>query len=231
MSDNTTGDRQYLQFIEFMRTKKPQAMGLMTSWSWYDDPRRLAFTLSRYKFVAKMLEGAGHVLEVGCGDGFGSHVVAQAVGSLTGVDIEPEFIASAQQLAGDRFPIAFQVHDMMTAPLEGSFDGVYAVDVLEHILPEKEDRFLSNMIAPLTTDGVCIIGMPSLESQVYASTYSRMGHVNCKPQKELKQVMQRFFRNVFTFSMNDEVVHTGFASMAHYNFALCCGKIGAETQP
>ena len=32
------------------------------------------------------------------------------------------------------------------------------------------------------------------------------------------------FHNVFIFSMNDEVVHTGFAPMPHYYFALCCGR-------
>ena len=34
--------------------------------------------------------------------------------------------------------------------------------------------------------------------------------------------MTHHFRNVFIFSMNDEVVHTGFYPMAHYLFALCC---------
>jgi hypothetical protein len=27
------------------------------------------------------------------------------------------------------------------------------------------------------------------------------------------------------FSMNDEVVHTGFHPMAHYLFALCCTRL------
>lgn len=225
MEDKSGGERQYRQFVESMRKKKPQTMGLMTSWGWHDDPRRLAFTLSRYKFVAKMLEGSDRVLEVGCGDGFGSRIVAQAVGALTGIDIEPDFISSAQETTDDRFPIMFKVHDIMVGPLPGSFDSMYSIDVLEHIPAEKEDQFLSNMIASLDPDGVCIIGMPSLESQSYASEFSRMGHVNCKPQKELKIVMQRYFRNVFAFSMNDEVVHTGFASMSHYNFAVCCSKI------
>jgi hypothetical protein len=26
------------------------------------------------------------------------------------------------------------------------------------------------------------------------------------------------------FSMNDEVVHTGYHKMAHYLFAVCCGR-------
>ena len=70
----------------------------------------------------------------------------------------------------------------------------------------------------------CIIGMPSLELQAYASAGARMGHVNCKEQPDLKTLMHRFFHNVFMFSINDEVVHTGFSRMSHYNIALCCGR-------
>ena len=36
--------------------------------------------------------------------------------------------------------------------------------------------------------------------------------------------MLRHFHEVFIFSMNDEVVHTGFYPLAHYLFALCVGK-------
>jgi hypothetical protein len=71
---------------------------------------------------------------------------------------------------------------------------------------------------------VALIGTPSLQSQAYASAHSRIGHDNCKDQLELKKLMQRWFHNVFVFSMNDEVVHSGFHAMSHYNFCLCCGK-------
>jgi len=40
-------------------------------------------------------------------------------------------------------------------------------------------------------------------------------------------VMERHFENVFLFSMNDEVVHTGFTPLAHYLFALCVGPRSA----
>ena len=40
----------------------------------------------------------------------------------------------------------------------------------------------------------------------------------------LKSLLSKYFHNVFIFSMNDEVVHTGFYPMAHYLFALCCDK-------
>jgi cyclopropane fatty-acyl-phospholipid synthase-like methyltransferase len=108
--------------------------------------------------------------------------------------------------------------------MPGSFDGIYSLDVLEHIEAEVEDRFIRNMIAPLTPHGTTIIGMPSLQSQDYASIQSKEGHVNCKDQRDFKNLMLRYFHNVYMFSMNDEVVHTGFHAMSHYNFALCCSK-------
>ena len=35
--------------------------------------------------------------------------------------------------------------------------------------------------------------------------------------------MSKFFHNVFIFSMNDEVIHTGFYPMAHYLWAIGVG--------
>jgi 2-polyprenyl-3-methyl-5-hydroxy-6-metoxy-1,4-benzoquinol methylase len=212
----------YDEVITEVRRRGLERLGLMTSWAWYDDPKRLAFSLARYKFVAKMLEGTQRVLEIGCGDGFGARVVAQSVGRLTAIDRDSEFIASAKSTASDRYPIDFRVHDIMKDTVAGRFGAAYSLDVLEHIPPRQEPTFIRNILASLDPDGVCIIGMPSEESQVYASRFSRLGHVNCKTQASLKGVMQKYFRHVFAFSMNDEVVHTGYGRMSHYNIAVCC---------
>lgn len=223
MGKSSDGEPQYREAIALMK-RRPETMGLMSGWSWHDDPKRLVFFLARYKFVAKMIAGAEHALEVGCGDGFGTRIVAQSVKRVTAVDFDPEFVASATAAMSDRWPFTCFVHDMLAGPVPGQFDAIYSLDVLEHIAPEQETRFLGNLVASLTPHGVAIIGSPSLQSQVHASAHSRIGHVNCKDQGELKRVMERWFHNVFCFSMNDEVVHTGFAAMSHYNLALCCAK-------
>jgi cyclopropane fatty-acyl-phospholipid synthase-like methyltransferase len=217
------GEPQFEELIAEIRRRGPERMGFMASWAWLDDPKRLTFMLSRYKFVAKMIGGTEHVLEIGCGDGFGSRVVAQSVGRLTAVDFDPEFIESARSMASDKYRIEFRQHDMLQGPVPGTFGAFFSLDVLEHIDPNDEDKFVGNAVASLTASGVGIIGTPSLESQVYASKFSRLGHVNCKTQVDLKNTMTKFFDNVFMFSMNDEVVHTGYAQMSHYNIALCCG--------
>jgi hypothetical protein len=96
--------------------------------------------------------------------------------------------------------------------------------VIEHINAREEDVFVGNIVTSLTPEGVLILGSPSLESQTHASPASKAGHVNCKTGKELRALLERFFHNFFMFSMNDEVVHTGYFPMAHYLIGIGCTK-------
>jgi len=197
-------------------------LGLMSSQTYHDDPKRLGFTLARYKFAAKMLQGCPRVLEIGCGDGFATRIVAQHVGHVTAVDWDATFIADA---TARQHPanVEFRVHDMAQCRLSGRFDGAYALDVLEHITPATEDAFIGNVCHSLKLTGTLVIGMPSLESQRYACAGSIRGHVNCKTDEQLRETLGRHFENVYTFGMNDETLHTGFGPMCHYRLAVCCG--------
>jgi|SRR5665213_142647 len=222
-SSRKTRESQYQVLIE-AETSGLERLGLMTSESWRRDPKHLVFTLSRYKFVAQMLAGRESVLEIGCGDAFGTRIVRQQVKSLTAVDFDPVFIEEAEARRSAPWTFDLLAHDLRDGPVPGSFQAIYALDVLEHVPAAEEDGFLQTMLAPLEARGAAIIGMPSLESQAHASEQSRVGHVNCKSAPDLKSLLERYFDNVFMFSMNDEVVHTGFHKMAHYILALCAGK-------
>jgi 2-polyprenyl-3-methyl-5-hydroxy-6-metoxy-1,4-benzoquinol methylase len=227
MSDLKTREPQYQVLLEQHQNEGLEKLGLMSSQVWRDDPRRLVFVLARYKFVAKMFSGMGHVLEIGCADAFGTRVVAQEVKQVTAIDFDRLFVEQVNQNMSSRWKIECLVHDMMTQPLARGFDGAYAVDVLEHIPPEQEDQFVRNICASLNSAGACLLGSPSIHSQAYASPQSKAGHVNCKDAPGLKTLMGKYFHNIFIFSMNDEVVHTGFTPMAHYLWALCCNKKSA----
>jgi len=221
MDDAKTRERQYQFQISHDAKYGRAKFGLMTSAAWHEDPRRLLFLLSRYKFVAKMLAGKKQVLEVGCGDAFGTRLVLQDVGSLCAVDFDPVFVKDINERMDPRWNFECRVHDILSSPVSGRFDAAYSLDVIEHIASSDEDRFLANISRSLAPNGVLIIGTPSLQSQAYASPASKEGHVNCKDHAALRQLLARYFQNVFLFSMNDEVVHTGYYPMAHYLFALC----------
>jgi cyclopropane fatty-acyl-phospholipid synthase-like methyltransferase len=224
MESLKTKETQYQVCVEAANERGYETLGLRGSESWYQDPKHIVFRLSRYKFVSKMLAGRKHVLEVGCGDAFGTRIVQAEVGALTAIDFDPVFIADVNERMVDRWRFEAKTHDMLDGPVPGNFDAVYSLDVLEHIDPGSERLFLKNAFGSLDVNGSAIIGLPSLESQPYASPQSKAGHVNCKSGPDLKKLMEEFFHNVFLFSMNDEVVHTGFHKMANYVFAIGAGK-------
>jgi cyclopropane fatty-acyl-phospholipid synthase-like methyltransferase len=224
MSGERMKEPQYEALLKVRDEHGFARFGLMSNQVWLDDPRRISFSLSRYKFVAKMLSGKDRVLEIGCGDAFGTRIVLQEVGAVCAVDFDPVFVEDVHDRMTDRWKFECKVHDILAGPVPGEFDAAYAMDVLEHIKEEYEKRFISNVAESLVQSGVLIVGTPSIQSQAYSSEQSREGHVNCKDHKALRELMLRYFENVFLFSMNDEVVHTGFYEMAHYLIAMGVGK-------
>lgn len=225
MNNTKTVEPQYQSHVELRDRIGLMKLGIEKNANWYTDPRRLVFVLSRYKFVAKMLSGKKDVLEVGCGDGFPIPIILQEVENIHAIDIDPVFIDDIKSRKNDKWQFTCQVHDILSGPLNKQYDAAYSLDVLEHIDKKDEGIFISNTIKSLNNNGVLIIGMPSLQSQSYASPLSKIGHVNCKTAEELKSLLLNYFHNVFIFSMNDEVIHTGYFPMSQYLFALCTSKL------
>jgi len=221
-----TRETQYQRSIDLLKEKGLTPLGLMTNQAWQDDPKHLLFTLSRYKFVAKMLTGRDHVLEVGCADAWATRIVVQAVQKLTATDFDPVFVDDVRKRMDARWQFDIQQHDLLAGPFLGQYDGAYALDVIEHISPKDELNFVGNIVQSLTPHGALILGCPSLQSQAHASPQSKAGHVNCKTGDTMRALLGQFFHNVFVFSMNDEVVHTGYQPMAHYVFGLACTRKG-----
>ena len=224
--NSLTKETQYNDILDIAASSGISSLGLMTNQVWKDDPRRLAIILSRYKFVSKILSGKKNAVEIGCADAFGTRIVQQEVNNISVLDFDPIFIKDVQRRKDKSWPLTEMVHDILEGPIPGApYEASYSLDVLEHISKKDEDSFLKNIVLSLSNNGVLIIGTPSITSQDYASKQSKAGHINCKSAGELKSLLEKYFENVFIFSMNDEVVHTGFYPMAHYYFALCCGVI------
>ena len=215
---------QYEALVEHDRRFGRATLGLMSNQRWGEDPRGLVFTLARYKFAAKMVAGAGSLLEVGCGDCFGTRLLRQVVSKVTAVDFDPAFIQDAAARNDPRWGLDLRVCDMLEFPVSPfNFQAAVALDVLEHVAPADEGAFLGNIVKSLDERATAVIGMPSLESQHLGSAQSRAGHVNCKSGPDLVATLRWHFDYVLPFSMSDEVVHTGHHAMAHYLLCVCCG--------
>ena len=198
-------------------------LGTASAQDYVHDPKHLSFAISRYKFTAKMLFGLDHVIEVGCGDGFGAPLVAQGVQQLTCTDIDEEQLRDNCARLAMFENIGFEYYDFREKCYPKPAEGLYLVDVLEHIFPEEEARFMCHLAGSLTERGVAVIGTPNASADIHASENSKIGHVNLKQGEQLRALCHEYFHNVFMFGMNDETIHTGYLPMAHYLIALCAG--------
>lgn len=201
-----------------------EKFGLDSNFKWQNDPKQFFISLSRYKFVSRILRGKKNVLEVGCADGFNSRIVKQSVKNLVISDSENKFKEYFNKISNPDWNIKFILNDFERTKLKKKFDAIYSIDVLEHITPKKEHKFIKNIIFSLKNSGMLIIGMPSLEFQKFSRPSKISGHINCKTEEKLKKFLEKYFDNVIIFSMNDELVHTGFEKMSCYFFALCFQK-------
>lgn len=210
-------------WISIDRKMRPNKikMGRYTTQSYLQDPIRLSFITARYKFCARLLKGKNTVLEIGCGDGFGSGIVAQSVERLICTDINEELLSENTDNMAFIPNISFEYFDFRISKYNELVDAIYLIDTIEHIYPEEEPGFMKNLTSSINDNGVCIIGTPNKTADQYANNWSREGHVNLKDYQSLMDLSSEYFENVFFFGMNDEVIHTGFPQMSHFIWALC----------
>ena len=195
------------------------------------DPSHWLFRLARYKHCSRLLEGSSNVLEIGSGDCLFSTMVAKKVENLLCIEEHPDLCKYAAEniptifnnieICNLSFPDDLEKISSTKCNKPQEFDGIFCLDVFEHIPPSKSNDFLNGVKKLLSNHGVYIAGIPSLEAQQYASPGSKVGHVNCMSKDTYKQFLKNHFHNVFIFSINDETLHTGFGPMSQYLLALC----------
>jgi 2-polyprenyl-3-methyl-5-hydroxy-6-metoxy-1,4-benzoquinol methylase len=160
------------------------------------------------------------VLELGCSEGIGAPILTESSAKYTGVDMDGSAISSAKKNFSGKWR-RFLKDDFLEKKY-GVFDSVVSLDVIEHIHAEFESQFFDTIWKNLDEDGIGIVGTPNITSDRHASPTSKLGHVNLYSADRLARSMKNIFHNVFVFGMNDEMVHTGFAPMAHYLIAIGC---------
>jgi SAM-dependent methyltransferase len=118
----------------------------------------VALHLVRYAFAAPYCAGK-RVLDAGCGVGYGAAFLAEGAAHVTGVDIDAESIAYAQE----RYAapnVEFRTGDLRELALEAaSFDAVVSFEVVEHL--REQEAFVDELARVLRPDGVLVLSTPN----------------------------------------------------------------------
>ena len=123
----------------------------------------LELHLERYRFAARHLR-PGRLLDVACGVGYGTRLMADAVPaveSALGLDID----AGAVEYARGRYADArtrYERRDAMTLDVDARFDSIVSLETIEH-LPEPEP-FVAKLAQLLASGGVLVASVPTTPS-------------------------------------------------------------------
>jgi ubiquinone/menaquinone biosynthesis C-methylase UbiE len=110
---------------------------------------------------AKNYVGDKTVLEVGCGEGYGSRALSNCAGRVIGVDSSAEIINLAKEKYRED-NLVYAVAEGQKLPFEsGVMDVVVSFQVIEHLPPDEAPLFLAEMKRVLKDRGVFISSTPN----------------------------------------------------------------------
>jgi SAM-dependent methyltransferase len=141
------------------------------------------------------------VLDVGCGEGYGSALLAEHAEEVIGVDYSPAAVRHASA-AYARPNLRFEVQDATALdPSLGQFDAATCFEVIEHV--EDQDAVLEGVGRLLRPTGVLILSTPNrlVEASFgrFVSGEENEYHINLLSPGDLRRRLRRHFARVRLF--------------------------------
>lgn len=150
----------------------------------------LAIHMARYSFVKKLVKGK-KILDLACGEGYGSFLMKKWGGESTtviGVDISKEAIEKAKTNFSLESSITFISCNAENLPFNSEqFDLIVSFETIEHV--EHPQKFLSEIKRVLKKDGALVLSCPN-------DYYYEKHYVNFNYQYHLAKYSFNDFKNI-----------------------------------
>lgn len=151
----------------------------------------------RYAFAQRFAVGK-RVLDVACGEGYGSHLLASVARSVLGLDISEAAIEHARRRYGGVGNLRFDIADATSLVLPtGAFDVITSFETLEHV--QAHDELLDGLSRSLADDGVLLISSPDKYTYSDVTGHHNEFHVRELYRHEFESLLRRFFPFVHVY--------------------------------
>jgi ubiquinone/menaquinone biosynthesis C-methylase UbiE/glycosyltransferase involved in cell wall biosynthesis len=138
------------------------------------------------------------VLDIACGEGFGSGILANTAQSVVGVDIA----ADAIRHAATRYPrdnIRFRQGSCAEMPLDNnSIDLVVSFETIEH--HDEHKAMMAEIKRVLRPEGILIISSPDKKEYSVLPNYRNPFHVKELFKEEFEDLIRAYFKNLALLS-------------------------------
>lgn len=147
--------------------------------------------MHRYAWCRQLVEGK-MVLDVACGEGYGSAMLARCATQVIGVDIAPEAVAHASQTYAGQNNLEFRLGSATAIPLpDASVDVVVSFETIEHL--DQQEEMISEIRRVLRPDGLLAISSPDRVIYSERAGYHNEFHVKELDFSEFSQLLERHF--------------------------------------
>ncbi|HEY2630649.1 MAG TPA: methyltransferase domain-containing protein [Usitatibacter sp.] len=141
----------------------------------------------RYHFAARWAAGK-RVLDVACGEGYGSALLARHAASVVGVDISQQAIDHAKNAYATLGNAEFICASCTSIPLENaSVDVAVSFETIEHIA--EQSQFLDEILRVLKPEGVLLLSCPNKLEYTDKRDYVNEFHVKELYREELAALL------------------------------------------
>ena len=153
--------------------------------------------LHRYAYAATLVKGK-RVLDLACGEGYGSKMLAATALSVIGIDIDESIINHAAAKYGGP-ALQFMRGSITAVPIseKSSFDVIVCFEAIEHV--EGHEALLSEVKRLLCPSGVFIISTPNKAIYHDEAHFQNPFHLRELYFKDFRQLLERYFKNVSFF--------------------------------
>jgi len=180
---------------------------------WIDGAQIHYEHLHRYAFAAQFVNSK-KVLDLACGEGYGTYLLAEKAEYVLGVDIDEQTIRHA----GSRYlrdNLEFIEGSILDVPVEGEgkFDVAICFEGIEHIT--EHDKLLSEVKRLLRDDGLFIVSTPNKAIYTDAPDYHNPFHVKELYFDEFEGLLKLYFKHMRIWGQR---IYTGsnIWSIHHY---------------
>ncbi len=154
--------------------------------------------IQRY-IVAKELCKNKKVLDIACGEGYGSDILAEAASSVCGVDISAEAIEHAKNKY-QKDNLLFHTGSVADIPFDNeSFDIIISFETIEHVSEDLQIQFLNEIKRVLKKDGLLIMSSPDKLYYSDMAGFKNVYHVKELYEEEFSAILKKYFKNIHMY--------------------------------
>jgi SAM-dependent methyltransferase len=180
-------EEQYAFPYHYLPQERPKRFSQVEYWSWgyrY---------LGRLRIAEELLEQLkfDSLVDIGCGDGRFLHDVSTRYPEkrLVGVDSSQTAIRWARCLNPE---LIFEAQDILTKPLQATYDVATLLDVIEHIHPDQLNDFVEAALGAVRPGGWLILTAPHTNMKLDAKHYQHFNPEHLDRLLEGKTASRRY---------------------------------------